>query len=36
MIEYFTFENIVFSFCFLITVGAILVYIPDLFSDENL
>lgn len=35
MFEYFTFENVL-SFCFLITVGAILAYIPDFFSDENL
>lgn len=34
--QYLTFENCLLTFCILLTVIAILIIIPDIFSDKNL
>ena len=34
--QYLTFENFLLVLCFLLTVIAIFLIIPDIFSDENL
>lgn len=34
--QYLTFENFLITFCILLTVIAIFMIIPDIFSDENL
>lgn len=34
--QYFTFQNFLLAFCIIVTISAIFLIIPDLFTEENL
>lgn len=34
--QYFTFENFLLAFCVALTIAAIFIIVPDIFTDEEL